>query len=131
MLDNSAYSDMSKKEKMHALRDMGLKYQDIAEMLGVSRQYVSAVCSKRNPAYFAPIDEKCIYPNLRNWMNENKVTRKEFLFRMGITVSGENYNRFGAYLRGENYPRKPYIDKMLEITGMTYETMFYTEEDDG
>jgi hypothetical protein len=34
-------------------------------------------------------------------------------------------------MRGDAQPRKPYIDKMLAVTGMTYEELFYTEVDDG
>lgn len=121
----------SKRKQMQMLREQGLKHREIAEKLGVSNQYVSTVCAKCDPAHFRYVDDSCIYPNLRNWMNENKITRREFLRRMGLMPYTGNYERFTSYLRGDNYPRKPYIDKMLAVTGMTYETMFYTEVDNG
>jgi transcriptional regulator with XRE-family HTH domain len=121
----------SKRKQMQMLRDQGMKHREIAERFGVSRAYVAAVCGKCDPAYFVPVDDGCIYPNLRDWMNKNKVSRKEFMRRMGITGHTTNYERFTAYMRGDAQPRKPYIDKMLAVTGMTYEELFYTEVDDG
>ena len=120
----------SKRKQMQMLRDQGLKYKEIAEKFGVSNQYVSMVCGKCSPAYFQHIDDSCIYPNLRKWMNEKKVSRREFLRRMGLAPYTGNYERFASYLRGESCPRKQYIDKMLEVTGMTYETLFYTEQEE-
>ena len=121
----------SKRKQMQMLRDQGLKHREIAEKFGCSRQYAAMVCGKCDPAYFVPIGEECVYPNLRKWMNEHKISRKEFLRRMDITAHTSNYARLNGCIRGEYQPRKPYIDKMLEITGMTYETLFYTEVDDG
>lgn len=121
----------SKRKQMQMLREQGLKHREIAERFGVSRQYVAMVCGKCDPAYFIPVDDKCIYPNLRDWMNKNKVSRNKFVRRMGLTTGPGNIDRFSAYIRGINQPRKPYIDKMLKVTGMTYETLFYTEVDDG
>lgn len=117
----------SKRKQMQMLRDQGLKYREIAEKFGCSTQYVSMVCGKRDPSHFVPIGEECIYPNLRKWMNENKMSRREFIRRMGLTAHANDYERLSKYIRGEYHPRKPYIDKMLEVTGMTYETLFYTE----
>ena len=121
---------MDKKQQMRLLREQGLKHREIAEVFGVSRQYVADVCGKCDPAHFIPIGEDCIYPNLRKWMNENKIPRKEFVKRMGLTHNSSNIERLGKCIRGEYQPPKPYIDKMLEVTGMTYETLF-AEVDDG
>lgn len=120
---------MTKKEQMLQLRKEGLKYREIAELCGVSIQYVSTVCSISSPAYFKPVGEECIYPNLRDWMNKHKVSRMEFLRRMGLTLHASNYERLCGYITGKIYPRKPYIDKMLAVTGMTYETMFAVVKD--
>ena len=131
MMNDLVYFPPSKRKQMQMLRDQGLKHREIAEIIGCTRQYVAQVCSKRDPNYFIPVGDECIYPNLRNWMNENKVTRKELLRRMGYTEQGENYERLRKIIRGKQYPNKRYIDKMLEATGMTYEILFYTEAEDG
>lgn len=121
----------SKRKQMLMLREQGYKQREIAEKLGVSNQYVSMVCGKSDPAHFQYVNDSCIYPNLRDWMNENKISRKEFLRRMGLTGNPGNYERLASYMRGDAYPRKQYIDKMLAATGLKYEKLFYTEGNDG
>jgi hypothetical protein len=61
-------------------------------------------------------------------MNDNKVTRREFLRRMGLVTHNTNYERFNNILRGEGDPQKHYIDKMLEVTGLTYEVLFEVKQ---
>jgi transcriptional regulator with XRE-family HTH domain len=122
---------MADKGQMLELRKRGLTHKEIAEICGCSRQYAATICAYSNPAYYRPIGDECIYPNLANWMNRHKVSRREFLKRMGLEAHSRNYERFTSYLRGDTNPRKQYIDKMLAITGMTYEEMFYTEAKDG
>ena len=118
---------MADKAKMVELRQQGLKYREIAEICGVSRQYVSSVCGYGAPSYFRHIGEKCVYPNLSLWMNKHKVSKREFLRRMGLTAHSNNYARLDSYMRGDTQPRKQYIDKMLEVTGLTYEELFYMD----
>lgn len=123
---------MTKKEQIIQMRQQGLKCKDIADALGCSRQYISMVCGGRSPSRFQYIGDKCIYPNLRKWMNENKVSRTELLRRMGLVTKTANYTRITNYIYGQYDPSKRFIDRMLKITGLTYETLFYTEvEDDG
>ena len=59
-------------------------------------------------------------------MNENKVSRNELARRCGY-VSGRG-DAFAAYLKGECNPRKQVIDKLLEVTGLTYEEAFKRSE---
>ena len=120
---------MTKKGKILDLRKEGLKYKEIADQVGCSVQYVAQICSKGNPGHFRFVGDDCVYPNLRKWMNENKVSRKEFLRRMGLTTHPSNYERFCWYVKGKSFPRKDYIDKMLSVTGLTYETMFGVSQD--
>lgn len=109
-------------------RQQGKTYKEIADKYGVSHQAVSAACAKYTPDSFKPYhDFEVIYPNLRRWLNENRVSRSEFVRRMGLIPSGANNSRIRCYFRGVNYPSKQVIDKMLEVTGLTYEEMFQTE----
>ena len=107
-------------------RASGLKYKEIADMFGVSLQAVQQVCGQYNPRQFQYITEAgCVYPNLRKWMNENKVSRKEVIRRMGFADGNpQNANTFGEYMRGRCDPPKRVIDKLLEVTGLTYEVLF-------
>ena len=118
-----------KKTKILDLREQGLTYQQIADKLGVSRQYVGVLCVRSTPRGFQFITEKgCIYPNLRDWMNENRVSRSELVRRMGLNNSPMHYvSALSSYMRGICDPPKWFIDKMLEETGLTYEQLFYKE----
>lgn len=120
---------MDKKAQMIALRDQGLKQKEIAERFGVSHQYVAKICGQQSPGHFIPVGDSCVYPNLRKWMNENKITRTELLRRMGLTIHEKNYTKLCLLMTGSSTPRKDYIDKLLKITGMTYEVMFWRAED--
>ena len=115
---------MTRKEWALQLREQGLTYREVAEMLGVSWQRAAQLCGKQNIAYFRHIDESCIYHNLRAWMNEHKVSRAELLRRMGLTTNPENSTKLSKIMCGEWQPRKPYIDKMLQVTGLSYEKLF-------
>lgn len=121
-------AETNKKARMMAMREQGMKHREIAEVFGVSRQYVAKVCGHCDPAHFRYVDEGEAYPNLRRWMNENKVSRFEFLRRMGLTLHAYNASRLGSIIRGETQPNKAYIDKMLAVTGMTYEVLFSDTE---
>ena len=122
---------MADKERMLLLSEQGVKHAEIARLCGVSRQYVHMVCGKYSPMHFTTIGEQCVFPNLRKWMNENKVNKAELLRRMGLERNPDNYDRLSRVMSGKGEPRRAYIDKMLRATGMTYETLFYTEASDG
>lgn len=108
-----------------AERDKGLTYQQIADKYGVTRQNVGIACAKYNPNKFRfQSEDKVIYPNLRNWMNTNKVGVSELLRRMRMSPGTGNHSMMRAVLRGKSNPRKALVDTLLSVTGMTYEELF-------
>lgn len=116
---------MKKAEIYRMERENGLSYQQIADKYGVSKQAVHQVCSKYTPARFRYWTQKmCIYVNLRNWLNDNKITKSELIRRLGYETLQETYARVGRYLRGGIYPPKRTIDKFIEVTGLTYEELW-------
>ena len=96
-----------KKEQMRQMRDKGVKYRDIAAKFGVSYQYVAQVCRPYNPDKYRPISNRCVYPNLLQWMHENKVGYGELLRRMSMEYHGTNLDRIRRCLNGTYQPRKP------------------------
>lgn len=86
---------------------------EIARELGVS---ITAICmvtpqSKKIRNYK--------YKNLWYWIRRNGYTLDTFADKLGIT---KKY--LAEAMHGRNNPTKKLIDKMLNLTGMTYEQMF-------
>lgn len=116
-----------KSDLYKAEREKGLTYQQIADKYGVSKQCVAGACGKRDIAYFR-YDNSCVYPALRGWINDNKISTRELLRLMGMTSYGQNHANLRYRLNGKGEFTKSDIDKLLEITGMTYEELFREEE---
>ena len=115
-----------------ALRDTGLTYREIAEKMGISRQCVAQMCGKSDTSHFVKFSDAVVYPNLRKWLNENKVSMAEFIRRCGYTSVSNEYQYFSRWMHGRVDPTKRIIDACIKATGMTYEELFYQEvkEDD-
>lgn len=115
----------AKAELYMAERAKGLTYEEIAKRFGVSRQAVSQACSKYEPSHFKPYTAgEVIYPNLRRWLNENKISRREFARRLGDVPYANISAQISGWFRGRYYPIKTTIDKMIAITGLSYEKLF-------
>lgn len=112
-----------------AEREKGKTYREIAQMYGVTYQAVAIAVGKADPERFCPFGEdQVVYPKLRAWLNRNRVSKKEFILRMGNIPGGTNNANLDSWFRGKTYPAKQNIDKMLVVTGLTYEELFYREE---
>ena len=48
---------------------------------------------------------------------------------MGLTSCPENYDSIGNKLRGDTELKKSDIDKLIQITGITYEKLFKEDKD--
>lgn len=125
---------MSKRPRYElymAAREEGLTYPEIAKKYGVSPQAVYIACAKRGARRFKPYTEKeVIYPNLRRWLNENEISRSEFARRMDRIPNASTRAQIGAWFRGDCYPLKSVIDKIIEVTGLSYEKLWEEESDD-
>lgn len=115
----------SRKEHLKELRTKGFTYDEIGQMCGVSRQRVQQIIGEECKGYFRPITKKkCIYSAIREWMNDNKISITEFTRRVYGNTAPANYERMKARLNGSRDLTKTYIDKILSITGLTYEEAF-------
>lgn len=116
------------KELILKDRDAGMKYREIAEKHGVSCARVGQICAEFNrKSYRFVTATGCVYPNLRLWMNERKISRCEMVVLMGFAPANENIVKLRDIMRGHIQPSKKWIDGMLKATGMPYEKLFATE----
>lgn len=116
---------MKKYELYRAERDRGLTYQQIADKYGVSRQNIHLACRNYNPLRFHPFDEKrCVYSNLRKWLNANKISANELMAKLGYEAAGRTSDWLRNVLKGKCDIKKNVIDKLIMLTGLTYEQLF-------
>lgn len=111
-----------------AERKKGRTYQDIANEYGVSRQMVCQACLPFESLRFRVVKpEECIYVNIRNWLNQNRIVRAKLLAMLDLEPMSESYYRIKMILRGKSEPKKSLIDNLMKLTGLSYEKLFETD----
>ena len=122
---------MTKYEQYLALREDGLTYAEIAKTCGCSYQNVAQRLSKENKVIFRGIvKEQVVFDGLRKWMNENKVSIRELFRRInGKNVVGVSSECFRERLSGKTQFRMNEINKIVSVTGLSYEALFMGEGD--
>lgn len=116
---------MTRRERAREMREDGMTYQQIADKLGCSKACVARFVGAHNPFHFRIVTkEGCIYPGLREWMNDNKVGRTELAQRMSNVAWPCAVSTLSGILRGHHVPSKTTVDSILKATGMTYEECF-------
>lgn len=112
-------------ERVVALRSTGMTYSQIAEAVGVSRQRVGQICGKSDKTKFHQINPASVkYGGLRDWMNENYFSMAELCRRMYGYYAPSALNCLTNRTTGKVDMRKSDIDKLIEITGLSYEELF-------
>ena len=117
---------MVDREKALELRREGLSYIEIAVALDCTIYDIHiAVGHVAGGAFlraFTP--ERCVYSGIREWLNNNKMSLRQLCEHMDTIVTGATLNRVRDMLRGTRELRKSDIDRLMEITGLTYEQAF-------
>ena len=112
------------KEEMLEMKKNGMTYQQIGDVFGLSRQRVFAIIGGTVKHLHRPITkEQCVYDGLRNWLNENKISRTYFCRMCNGIFHGGAYARFKYALMGANITKQT-IDRILSVTGLSYEVAF-------
>jgi hypothetical protein len=100
-----------------------MTYAEIADIYGCSRQNVGQACTSKQRLYVRP--KWCIYEGLRDWMNENCVSRTELFRRMyGHDLTDAIAGALRRRMTGASRWRMDEINKVLDVTGLTYEELF-------
>ena len=119
-----------RKKQMIRLYQGGMTYRQIAAEFGISHQRVVQIIGNSKENLFRAVSKKrCVYSGLRKWLNDNKVSVCELTRRLYGNACGENLNRTRGRLKGNVELTKTYIDKLLKITGLTYEEMVGEDND--
>ena len=119
---------MTNRTLVMELRAKGMSLSEIGRLLGVSRQAVHQLLNRR-PSNRHSLGKKIIYPNLLDWSIEHDCSREEFISRMGLPQDASSHSKLCKILNGKVLPKKDFIDKMIEVTGLPYEKLFEVVED--
>ena len=111
------------KLKMYEMRLDGYTLQEIADEFGVSRQYVDQVIPSNGRSRKKSSYDKCIYPNIKNWLMEKRITYTQFADLCGVDVMTMHNG-----ITGKVTMRKTTIDGILKATGMKYEEAFMEDK---
>lgn len=111
---------MTKKDKLEAykMRLEGKTLQYIADQFGVTREYIRQITPGAGPRQRS----NYVFPNIAKWLVDNGIYNYEFAEK--INASG---NAFGSWMLGKKCPSLYHIEKILEVTGMTFEEAFARE----
>lgn len=118
-----------RKAKMIEMHKNGMTYEDIGKAFNLSKQRVYSIIGGNSKNRFKMITkEDCIFPNLRRWMNDNRITREELCRRIFRNNHPVNKTQINEFLKGKHRDiRKSTIDKYLSVTELTYEQLFEVE----
>ena len=116
---------MTREEKIEAYSMLldGFTYQEIADRFQVSKQRIGQIFSMSESRY-----SKIIYPGIRSWMIENNVTVQELNRRMRPEKRTKGNNGLFEKLRGEREITPEEIERLLRVTGLTFEEAFGRKE---
>jgi plasmid maintenance system antidote protein VapI len=116
---------MTKKDKADAyfLRLNGCSVEEIAQRFGVSKQRISQILPRFDRSFQKTRNsDRCIYPVIKKYLLDNRLTYRRFAI-----ICGLHPNSLYRNLVGDCDFSKRTIDKILAVTGMTYEQAFSTE----
>ena len=118
---------MTDKQKSDALKMLleGATYAEVGRKYMMPREKIRDMfCGVIGVRRVSNIPIEGLYPNLINWIKENEYGITKFGRAIGYSCS----NGTRRMLTGELSPTKNVIDKILELTGMTYEECFAKEK---
>ena len=109
-----------RKKAIVAMHKGGLTYDEIGQMMGVSRQRVHQIANKgTRDGFRAGAVEKIPYVGLRNWMLENRV---------GVTELKKRCGAKSLDLSGTHNMRADRVSKVLEVTGLLFHECFRRDD---
>lgn len=117
---------LSNSDRLEAskMRKRGMSYQEIADRFGVSRQAINALFQDGKRADQKPKNTHLIkYIGIKKYLETNRISIGKFsnMCKVDNTTMWRN-------ITGQTDMLKRNIDKILCVTGMTYEEAFKEDE---
>ena len=106
------------------MRENGASLQEIADSLGVSRQWIGVILHGTGRVTYKPRNmNRIIYPTIRNFLEKNRMS----ITRFSVLCNVSHITIYRG-ITGEKDMLKRTIDQILRVTGMTYEEAFKEDE---
>lgn len=108
----------------------GMGITEIGKEYQISKQRVSQIISRyKTQGYGSGIIKEIIYPNIRQWMIEKEITFNQFYGLFVVDYKSHvSYTTLSNFLRGKSKGNLELINRILEITGLTFESAFVKEK---
>lgn len=112
---------IDQKVEAYRMRLEGATLKSIAEKFGVSLEWIRKIVPPIEGKTWSLYDmcNRCAYPGLGQWLFENRCTYAKLAEMIGAPDASVS-----RWMNGVHKMNKPTIDKILEVTGMTYEQAF-------
>ena len=116
---------INEKVEAYKMRVEGHSFKEIGDRFGVSRQYICQILPVPEKNRIEMSANSCAYKNISKWMLEHGCSYSKLARLCGIPS-----NTLNLFLTGKGDSRKSTIDKILYVTGMTYEEAFQKADND-
>lgn len=110
---------------MVSMRLDGATFQEIGDAHGITSNGARSaimrsigLCDKPKKSI-----ERIVYPAIRNWLTEHQMSKRKFSSQIGVSVA-----HVTNILNGKVNPTIKIANKILSVTGLTYEEAFRRED---
>lgn len=116
---------IDQKVEVYRMRLEGATLQSIADHFEVSLEWIRQIVPPIEGKTWSleGMRNRCVYPGIAQWLYENRCTYAKLAELIGAPQASVS-----RWMNGVHKPNKPTIDKILKVTGMTYEQAFGEEE---
>lgn len=118
-------SDWKKQQALKLRIEDNMTYGEIADAMGVSRSYVALLLKDtvKKPNFHRWAWDSTPYPVLTQWMNEHQMSKMQLATALGYSPSSNSQYIVYRRMREGNLSKSE-IDKLIQITGISYENLF-------
>ena len=122
---NHEISDWKKQQALKLRVEDNLTYREIAQAMDISQSYVALLLKDAvvRKGFHRWAWDSTPYPILNKWMNDHQISKMELATRLGYSPNSNSQYIVYRRIRDGKLDKNE-IDKLLEITGLPYDTLF-------
>lgn len=115
---------IDQKVEAYRMRLDGHTLEEVADHFGVTKQRIQQIIPPvKNSCHRKRAYKACVYPAISRWLYENRYSYTSFAKLIGVSFASVR-----RWFSDGGKMEKSSIDKILEVTGLTYEEAFRRSE---